>query len=386
LQDKIGIGAWTLVITEMDSVLGNYYQNRKNWTMRFVQSIDKSRWRRFIENHPDSSVFHTPEMYEVFASANGFEPKLWAAIDEVGDILALLLPVLITMRNGALKRFTTRATVFGSILYAPGAAGWEATQRLLSNYNKTVTEEVLYTKLRNLKDLQTLQPFLEGNGYEYEDHLNYLVDLNRNPDDIFSAISKSGRKAIRRSSRKGIILREVDDRSLVPVHYELLKLTHDRIGVPLADISLFEAVFDILVSKGMAKMLLAEFDNKYVAASLELPYNRTIYSWYSGYDGDYRKLCPNDFLVWHILQWGAENGYHCFDFGGAGAPGDEYGPREFKAKFGGQLVNYGFNICTHAPLRLAFGRVAYDVYRKARLATHVMGQANSPISASEIAS
>ena len=334
--------------------------------MRIVQSVAESSWRRFIEGHPDSSIFHTPEMFEVFSRTKGFQPTLWAAVNDHQDPLALLLPVRITMMDGALKHFTTRATVFGSVLYDPSPEGQMAAETLLAEYREGANDDVLYTKLRNLKSLESIQPILRSNGFVYEDHLNYLVNLNRKPDEIFSSVSKSGRKAIRRSSRKGITLREVDDYSLIHPHYELLKLTHDRIGVPLADVSLFEAVFDILVPKGMAKMLLAEIDDHYVAASLELPYNETIYSWYSGYDDRYRKLCPNDFLVWHILEWGAENGYACFDFGGAGAPSEDSGAREFKAKYGGRLVNYGFNICTHAPLRLAVGRVAYDLYRRTR--------------------
>jgi hypothetical protein len=343
--------------------------------MRIIQSVEEPKWRKFVENHPDSSVFHTPEMFEVFDRTKGFKPTVWAAVDHSQELLAILLPVQITMRNGALKRFTTRATAFGSILYDHSPEGQSAVQSLLKTYGESSNGGVLYTKLRNLKDLAPIQPILRQLGYTYEDHTNYLVDLNRQPDEIFSAISKSGRKAVRRSSRNGVTLREIDDRSLIPAHYALLKLTHDRIGVPLADVSLFEAVYDILVPNGMAKMLLAEVDGQFAAASLEMPYNRTIYSWYSGYDDRYRKLCPNDFLVWHILEWGAMNGYHCFDFGGAGPPGEDSGPRGFKAKYGGQLVNYGFNIREHAPVRLAFARVAYDIYRRTRKPPQIQLQA-----------
>jgi lipid II:glycine glycyltransferase (peptidoglycan interpeptide bridge formation enzyme) len=69
-------------------------------------------------------------------------------------------------------------------------------------------------------------------------------------------------------------------------------------------------------------------------------------------------------LIWHILEWGAGHGYRLYDFGGAGKPGEAYGVRDFKAKFGGELVCYGRNVCEHAPQLLKFSKLGYSLYRK----------------------
>ena len=53
-----------------------------------------------------------------------------------------------------------------------------------------------------------------------------------------------------------------------------------------------------------------------------------------------------------------------YDFGGAGKPDEEYGVRDFKAKFGGELVCYGRNTCVHAPVLLQFSRFGYDILRR----------------------
>ena len=79
---------------------------------------------------------------------------------------------------------------------------------------------------------------------------------------------------------------------------------------------------------------------------------------------DYAKYKANDLLNWYVLEWGAKNGFKCFDFGGAGKPDQDYGPRRFKAKFNGTLVNYGRNTCVHHPLRLRFSEWGYEVYRR----------------------
>ncbi|RLI52815.1 MAG: GNAT family N-acetyltransferase, partial [Candidatus Thorarchaeota archaeon] len=73
---------------------------------------------------------------------------------------------------------------------------------------------------------------------------------------------------------------------------------------------------------------------------------------------------PNELLMWHILRWGVENGYRVYDFGGAGKPDEEYGVRDFKAKFGGKLVCYGRNTCEHAPFLLKISQIGYQLVRR----------------------
>jgi lipid II:glycine glycyltransferase (peptidoglycan interpeptide bridge formation enzyme) len=49
--------------------------------------------------------------------------------------------------------------------------------------------------------------------------------------------------------------------------------------------------------------------------------------------------------------------------GGAGNPDEEYGVPNFKAKFGGELVSFGRNICVHKPLLLCLSKLGYRIYR-----------------------
>lgn len=67
--------------------------------------------------------------------------------------------------------------------------------------------------------------------------------------------------------------------------------------------------------------------------------------------------------MWHVLNWGATHGMAVYDFGGAGRPDEEYGVREFKAKFGGELVSFGRNRLVHAPTLLQLSTIGYGLYR-----------------------
>ena len=122
----------------------------------------------------------------------------------------------------------------------------------------------------------------------------------------------------------------------------------------------------MLQPRGMIKFLIARVGDVAVAGSAELLYKDTIYGWYGGSDRSYSSYIPNDLLMWHVLEWGASNGYRVYDFGGAGKPDEPYGVRTFKAKYGGELVNYGRYVCVHSGVRLAISKFAYRAYQSAR--------------------
>ncbi len=330
-----------------------------------VRSLDEGKWRQFIETQPTGNVFHTPEMFQVFARAQRHRPTLWAATDNTGEVLALLLPVQITLMDGLLRRLTTRAVAYGSVLYDPSPMGEEALAALLRAYAQKADREVLFTELRNLSDLSAVQRVLNDCGFVYKDHLNYLIDLDRPLEQVMQGIGARTRKHIRQGLKKQeITVEEVTERGQIGICYDLLRKSYAAARVPLADRSLFEAAFDVLYPKGMVKFWLARVDEVYVATSVELLYKSIMYGWYGGVDRAYASYTPSELLTWHILKWGVEHGYKVYDFGGAGKPGEEYGVRDFKAKFGGKLVSYGRNTCVHAPFLLRLSALGYGVYRR----------------------
>jgi serine/alanine adding enzyme len=333
--------------------------------MRVVQHLDENLWRAFVDDNPGGNIFHTPEMLQVFERTLGHRPELWAVVDGESEILALMTPIHITLMDGLLRRFTTRSVVYGSILCQDTPRGREALRLLLETYTRRTKGRSLFTELRNLQNLVDLQPLLADSGYVYEEHLNYLIDLDRPSEEVLQSIGKRTRKKIRRGVRDGhVIVRDVTHRADLDDWYATLQKTYSNAHAPLADRSLFEATFDILLPKHMAKFLIAQVEGNAAACSVELPYKDAIYGWYGGSDRAYSDYQPNEMLIWHILEWGASNGYRIYDFGGAGKPDEEYGVRDFKAKFGGELVNFGRNTCAHAPNRLKLSSAVYRLYHK----------------------
>lgn len=333
--------------------------------IKVVRHLRKEEWRSFVEEIPMGNIFHTPEMFQVYSHAKDFKPTFWAAVDNLHRPLALFLPVQITVLDGLMRRFSTRAVAFGSLLSVPGAEGRKSISMLLEAYKRETRNHALFTELRNISNLGELQPVFREQGFAYEDHLNYLIDIRRSHDDIFKSFGRRTRKNIRRCINQGSVQIEVvADREGIPSCYNLLRQVYKFARVPLADQSLFESAFDLLSPKNMIMITVARVGEAVAAVSLDLLYKGIIYGWYGGADRAYSSHVPNEILMWHILKWGAEQGYQCYDFGGAGKPDEDYGVRDFKAKFGGELVNFGRNTCVHSPRLLALSKFGYSALRR----------------------
>lgn len=335
--------------------------------IKVVRELPEDRWRDFVERHPQGNVFHTPEVHRVFGKAEGYEAQLWAATDGQGTPICLFLPVTISLRRGLGRIFFTRTVVYGGVLAAQDGWGERALDELLGVYERQRRPDALFTEIRNLDDTRRIQPVLRKHGFAYEEHLNYLIDLAGGPEEVLESIGPRTRKKIRQSMRSGLLdVREVASSEELPGWYAVLEQSYLHARVPAPPRSLFEAALGDLRPLGMVRCTSAlGAPEKVVASSIELLYKGVVFGWYGGVDRSFAKLNPSEVITWDVLRWGAAGTYRVYDFGGAGKPGDEYGVRDFKAKFGGRLVNFGRNTCVHRPLLTKVCEFVYDRVRMA---------------------
>lgn len=321
-------------------------------------------WQRALCNLPGSNIFHSPEMFEVFAQSKGFSPDLWAVADSSGRVLTLLLPVRVTL-NPMLSALTTRAVVYGSLLCEESSAGIRALELLLQEYTNAPDGRALFTELRNLGDTSAFRPVLQNFGFDYEEHVNFLINLGQSPEDLMGGIGSRTRKNIRRGLRKDDVdISDVTSLEGLAACYELICLSYEYASVPVPDYSLFEAAFKLLLPREMVRFSLARLDGIPIATSVDLLYKGVMYGWYGGVDRRYTSALPGELITWHILEWGAASErFHTYDFGGAGDPAEDYGVRGFKAKFGGELVSFGRYKRIHSRLRYLIADFGYRLSR-----------------------
>jgi CelD/BcsL family acetyltransferase involved in cellulose biosynthesis len=326
--------------------------------------IDERAWRAFVHAQPDSNIFHTPEMCRVFEQAEHHRTQALAATDASGFPVALLTSVEVTLIGGLLRPWTSRAVAYGGLLCSGDPVGRDGVRQLLARYRRMTGRRPLFTELRHLSDPSLFRDILEDDGFSHEDHLNFLIDLDRPEEVLLGGLSRTAQQRVRSGQRKGVVIEDETDALRLDLTYPMLDDVYKRVGVPLADRSLFHAALSILHPRGMFRIFSARLGERIIATRYVLLHRDTIVDWYAGADRGFASYSPSEVLVWWILRWGHEHGYRTFDFGGAGRLDEPYGPREFKAKFGGELVNFGRDVFVHAPARLRLSRAGYAVARR----------------------
>ncbi len=331
--------------------------------IRLTDSIDRQKWEEFVLNHPNGNIFQTPDMHEVYRRTKNYEPIALAVLDESNEIVALTQAVVIKEIGGPLGIFTARAVMQGGPLYLEGNNKKEAVRMLMEHYNNVARKKVLYTQIRNMWGTRDISKIVQDAGYGYEDHLDFLVYLKKSTDELWSGLSKSRRRGVKNAKKEGLIVKELKERHLLNNFYNLLSLTHKDANMPLAHISLFESVFDVLMPKGKARFFSVRYSDKEIASRVVLLYKQSIFSWYRGFDRKYAGLYPNDLLVWDTIIWGHESNYTTLSMGGAGKPTVKYGVRDFKKQFGGKLINYGRYEMIHHPIKMKLSKKIYKIYK-----------------------
>ncbi|RIK23486.1 MAG: hypothetical protein DCC51_03445 [Anaerolineae bacterium] len=333
-------------------------------SLRVTRDLEPDLWREFLHDNPQAGIFHTPEMFTVFARTSGYKPGLWAVLDAGGCPVALFTPVRIALMSGPMGLLTSRAVAYGGVACRCGREEQAALNLLLEAYDRERSGSVLFTELRNAAPAGCLQSTLDANGYRHEDHLNFYIDLTQPETALWGNIRSNARRNVRKAETMGVTVDEITKPDGLGSVYDVLRAVYKRLQVPLPDASLFISAFQTLYPLDMMRVLVARMDNVSIGVLTLLIHQGVMTYWYTGTLREFSTFRPADLLVWRALKLGADSGCRMFDFGGGGRPDEEYGVRDFKAKFGGKLVNYGRNTCVHAPRRLSFSRRGYQLVRQ----------------------
>jgi serine/alanine adding enzyme len=329
------------------------------------EAMDQSQWGEFVRNHPNGTLFQTPEYYLIHKGCKGFEPVVFAALDHSGNLVGVLVAVVSRLFSiFPFSYLSSRAVVFGGPLVVENSA--EIVRFLLRAFTRRTGRRVVYSQFRNLYDTAEMRPAFDSVGAEYEEHLNLLFDLCKSEEALWSEVRPQRRNEIKKSQKKGVSVHEFHTEEEVARSYDILRSVYKNARLPLADICLFTNALHILYHKGYLKFFGAYFEEKLIGTMYVLSYNGVLYDWYAGsYKGFYTKN-PNDLLPWMVMMTGKNEQFFRFDFGGAGKPDVPYGVRDYKMRFGGELVNFGRYEIAHNKTILTIMSFAFKLLQRLR--------------------
>jgi lipid II:glycine glycyltransferase (peptidoglycan interpeptide bridge formation enzyme) len=312
-----------------------------------ASAIDFKQWAQFVQAHPQGNIFQTPQMYSVYDTTNKYKPIVVACYEN-GNIVGVLLAVIQKEYEGILGKLSARSIIWAGPLVRDSDS--RILELLLKEYGRTIKKQAIYTQIRNIYPMDWAKEVIKKVGYKMEDHLDILINLDDPLDVLWKKMHPSRRKQIDRGYRRGVefsFVHKPDEATLTEC-YELLACLYKKIKLPFPSKEFYLNSYFHLNDK--IGLFVLTYQKRIIGCRFVFLYKKMIYDWYAGSDDGFLDKYPNDILPWEVIKWGANNEYAVFDFGGAGKPGVPYGVRDFKLKFGGNVVNYGRFRKIHNPL------------------------------------
>jgi len=322
--------------------------------------LKEAGWELFVSEHPEGNFFQLPQAFDLFQSVKGYHPSVFGIIEN-GAVKGILVSV-IQRENAFYGPLTSRSVIWGGpLVNDPGDA-----HDLLRAYHQFTKSKAIYSQVRNIFDCSHLKPAFEANGFNFLEHLNFKIPTHQlQPEELLLQMSKSKARQIRKGLQSAEIIiatqqTEVDD------FYLLLRKTYkEKVHKPLPPKIFFDAFFHTTCKQGFGQYLLIKHEDKIIGGIMAplLP-GKAIYEWYiAGLDKEHKDQYPSILATWAAIEYGAKFNLNNFDFLGAGKPDQDYGVREFKSKFGGELVSYGRFEKVFNPLLMRIGETGLKLYK-----------------------
>lgn len=322
--------------------------------------IDPAAWTQLLATSPVASWFQTSEAYLFFDRLDSMESFVVAVAD--GSRLTGLVTGYIQADGGWLKRqLSHRAIIVGGPLLADDITN-EQLAAMLNTLRDNLKRRCIYIETRNLNDYSRWRDTFEKCGFKYVPHLNFHLDTS-DKKTIDSNLSRTRKRHIHVGLRDGATIGQATTTEEVVELYDILcDLYRNKVKKPLPPKEFFVKLAEL----PSAHILTVKYEGKVIGgmAYVELA-GKVGYEWYvCGMDDNYKGLYPSELATYAGLQYAANSGCLRFDFMGAGKPNVHYGVRDFKALFGGQLVEHGRFLFVCKPLFYNIGKTAISIIEK----------------------
>lgn len=336
----------------------------------FTQFRQLQEWQHFqaldhfIYTHTHGNFFQSTVFFQFLENTQEYRPFLVVAMNDAGEITGSVIAVFQSNGSGLKSWFSRRCIIWGGPLVIENSIDTrpEIAKQIISALKNYANRRAIYMEFRNSFDTSDIRSAFTAHDLDYRAHLNYLVKT-----DELSAVQKrmssSRVRQIKSSLKAGASIAEPRSEQDVLTFYSILEnLYREKVKKPLPQLDLFLKIW----KSPVCKFFIILYENEVIGGIVCPMYNnKVIYEWYiCGLDNVAKNVHPSVLATWAPIEYGIQHGFEHFDFMGAGKPEEDYGVREFKARFGGDEVNYGRYHSILNKTLFKIGKVGLTIYQK----------------------
>ena len=305
--------------------------------------IDRQQWSELVRTSETGTWFQSPEAYDFFASLPELMEPFVYGVERAEKLCAVCVGYVTEEPNPIKQFFTRRAIIIGGVAVVANGAK-EDIVILLNYVRKELKPKSIYIETRNFNDFSPWKEAFEAAGFVYKPHLNFHVDPATNN------LSDNRKRQLKKSD--AVVSEGVSELEIREWYEVLSELYRTKVKTPLWPIDFFLEAY----RQGIAKFLLVKHEGRIIGGSMVVADERTVYEWFEcGLNAECKDQYPSVMATWGGIQLAHQSGCTRYDMMGAGEPGVPYGVRDFKAEFGGQMVEHGRFLCVCKPMLYRLG-------------------------------
>ena len=313
--------------------------------------IDRQQWSELVRTSETGTWFQSPEAYDFFASMPELMEPFVYGVERAGKLCAVCVGYVTKEPNPIKQFFTRRAIIIGGVAVAANGAK-EDIVILLNYVRKELKPKSIYIETRNFNDYSPWKEAFEAAGFVYKPHLNFHVDPATNN------LSDNRKRQLKKSD--AVVSEGVSELEIREWYEVLSELYRTKVKTPLWPIDLFLEAY----RQGIAKFLLVKHEGRIIGGSMVVADERTVYEWFEcGLNAECKDQYPSVMATWGGIQLAHQSGCTRYDMMGAGEPGVPYGVRDFKAEFGGQMVEHGRFLYVCKPMLYRLGVCVVKIFK-----------------------
>ena len=293
---------------------------------RFAQEPEIQRF--LLQNSP--SFFNKKEWF--FVLQEGFQAPVQCYSLEDDAKIYLALP-------GIILDFKMMKMFYSNIPYGGFVGEMEYLSAFLPLLEKSLKKDHIHF-IRITQDSRTQFPELEG--YRKEMAFTHLLDLDGMTEELlWENYKKRVRRDVRKAEKSGVTVHEAIGPREIDVLFDIYLETMKRNeAYNTWTKKALCAIYDHLVQKGEAKILLAKLKEEIIAGIILIFSSDTTYYFFAASNQKNLSLCPNDLLVHHGICLTIAAKRRFFDL--MASQREDVALMNFKEKWGAQKYPFYF--------------------------------------------
>ena len=187
--------------------------------------IKSNGWDKLIDLSSVATWFQSYACYCFYKELSFLSPFVYA-VEEKGELKALVCGYLIAEKGFAKSYFSRRAIIPGGVLLADNVTD-EEIGLLLSTVATDLRKKAIYIEVRNLHDYSVYKDVFQKADFEYQAHLNYQISIHSG-DEVFANFSDNRKRQIKQSITEGLVCEETSRIEDIQAFFRVLQKTYNK--------------------------------------------------------------------------------------------------------------------------------------------------------------